>query len=81
MKRTCPKCGVEVAALTLRCRCGYEWPEARDIRSDPDRPRCGVCGASIGLMTEICPQCEAEGYPALRPRRGKKSLGPPDSPA
>lgn len=78
MKRACPKCGAAVGALDLRCACGYEWPEARDIRSDPANPRCGVCGAGMELLSERCPSCGAEGYPALRPRRGRKSLGAPE---
>ncbi len=78
MTRSCPQCGVPLDALAIRCDCGHELPEARDTRSDPDRPRCGVCGADIALMALSCPQCGAEGYPALRPRRGKKSLGSPD---
>jgi hypothetical protein len=31
----------------------------------------------MALMTERCTSCGAEGYPALRGRRGKKSLGSP----
>lgn len=76
-KRTCPQCGEELSALAVRCSCGLELPEARDIRSDPDRPHCGLCGAEMELMAERCPACGAEGYPALRPRRGRKSLGSP----
>ena len=73
--RRCPKCGRELPALAIRCQCGAELPEARDVRSDPDRPACGVCGQPMELMALRCPSCGAEGYPALRPRRGKKSLG------
>lgn len=78
MTRQCPKCGASLDALAIRCACGHELPEARDIRSDPDTPRCGVCAAEMDLMALICPQCGAGGYPALRPRRGKKSLGSPE---
>lgn len=78
MDRTCPSCGKRLGPLAVRCACGHEWPEARDIRSDPERPHCGVCGAGMELMAERCPACGAEGYPALRPRRGKKSLGSPE---
>jgi hypothetical protein len=77
MTRRCPSCGAELTALAIRCRCGFEFPEARDIRSDPDSPHCALCGAEMELMTERCPGCGAAGYPALRGRRGKKSLGPP----
>ena len=79
MTRRCPKCGTEIGALTLRCGCGFEFPEARDIRSDPDRPRCSMCGQEMELTALRCPRCGAEGYPALRPRRGKKSLGSPEA--
>jgi hypothetical protein len=78
MNRTCPKCGSQLDALALRCACGHELPEARDIRSDPDRPRCNICGGDIGLMALTCPHCGAHGYPALRPRRGKRSQGSPE---
>lgn len=47
------------------------------MRSDPDKPSCNVCGAAIALMAQQCPNCGADGYPALRGRRGKKSLGAP----
>ena len=77
VRRFCPRCGAELAPLAVRCACGHELPEARDIRSDPDRPRCGACGAAMELMAYRCAACGAEGYPALRPRRGRKSLGAP----
>lgn len=76
--RQCPKCGAPLEPLALRCACGHELPEARDIRSDPDAPRCGACGAAMELMALTCPRCGAGGYPALRARRGKKSLGAPE---
>jgi rRNA maturation protein Nop10 len=75
VSRRCPKCGTELSALAVRCNCGHELPEARDLRSDPDQPRCNTCGAAMTLMAERCPACGAGGYPALRPRRGKKSQG------
>jgi hypothetical protein len=31
----------------------------------------------IALMAQVCAACGADGYPALRGRRGKKSLGAP----
>lgn len=31
------------------------------------------------LMAQRCPSCGAEGFPALRGRRGKKSLGSPEN--
>jgi hypothetical protein len=75
VSRRCPKCGTELSALAVRCACGHELPEARDVRSDPDQPHCGVCGGAMDLMAVSCPACGADGYPALRPRRGKKSQG------
>lgn len=78
MARTCPNCGAQLDAMTIRCSCGHELPEARDIRSDPGHPCCGVCGGEVELMALTCQHCGAHGYPALRPRRGKKSLGSPD---
>lgn len=79
MKRRCPTCGAALAPLALRCACGTELPEARDTLSTPDEPRCGVCGRAMALMDLQCPSCGAAGYPALRSRRGKKTLGaPPD---
>ena len=79
MTRHCPQCGRELPALAVRCACGAELPEARDLRSDPDHPHCAACGGAMALMAERCPSCGAVGYPALRGRRGKKSLGSPDS--
>ncbi len=78
MTRRCPNCGSELAAQAIRCACGHELPEARDARSDPDRPHCGACGAELALMALTCSRCGAEGYPALRPRRGRKSQGSPE---
>jgi hypothetical protein len=78
--RTCPKCGASLLSAAVRCKCGHELPEARDLRSDPDRPTCGICGRPMDLMVQQCAGCGADGYPALRPRRGKKSLGSPENP-
>jgi predicted amidophosphoribosyltransferase len=79
MTRRCPTCDRELPAHAARCgACGTEMPEARDRRSDPDDPHCALCGTAIPLMTERCPSCGADGYPALRSRRGKKSLGSRD---
>ena len=77
MTRQCPSCGRELAAFAVRCSCGHTLPEAKDLRSDPDHPSCGTCGAPLALMTETCHACGARGYPALRPRRSQKSLGAP----
>lgn len=79
MTRRCPSCGAELAAMAVRCACGHEFPEARDALTDPERPRCGVCAAPMELMAVRCPSCGADGYPALRARRGRKTQGaPPD---
>lgn len=63
--------------MAIRCQCGHELPEARDVRSDPDRPVCEICDRPMPIMAETCPACGATGYPALRPRRGKKWQGSP----
>lgn len=77
MDRRCAACGSPLEAYAVRCRCGAETPEAQDALSHPESPRCALCGETIALMDEACPACGARGFPALRPRRGKKSLGPP----
>ena len=77
MDRRCAACGSALEAFAVRCSCGTATPEARDALSDPSRPRCAVCQGSMALMDEACPACGARGFPALRARRGKKSLGPP----
>jgi predicted amidophosphoribosyltransferase len=63
--------------MVLRCDCGYQFPEAWDALSDPAAPRCAVCGEEIDLFSPRCPNCGAEGYPALRARRGRKTKGAP----
>ena len=79
MARQCSSCGTALDAFATRCRCGTEKPEAQDALSDPEHPRCRLCGTTLELMAEACPSCGARGFPALRARRGKKSLGPPPS--
>ena len=81
MIRRCPQCSAQLKAETLRCACGFVYPEARDLLSDPDSPRCGVCRQPMELMAQACPSCGADGYPALRARRGKKTLGAPQDAA
>lgn len=75
MARACPQCGKELDAVAIRCSCGTELPEARDVLSDPDSPECSICHKGIDLNAEKCPHCGSRGYPALRPRQSKKSLG------
>jgi len=72
VSRFCPECNATLPPLAIRCQCGHALPESRDLRSNPDEPSCGVCSTVIGLMDERCPSCGAVGYPALRPRQGKK---------
>ena len=72
MSRSCPKCNTTLPPLAVRCDCGYELPESKDLRSDPDHPLCGLCGEPMGLMEQRCRSCDAVGYPALRPRQGRK---------
>jgi len=76
--RQCPSCGQQLPAFSVRCRCGVELRETRDRRSIPDRPSCHLCGTELALMTESCPSCGADGYPALRSRKGKHALGSED---
>ncbi len=61
-----------IPPLAAACKYGFVFPESRDLRSDPDDPQCGVCDTPMALMVERCPSCGAVGYPALRPRQGKK---------
>jgi hypothetical protein len=77
MIRRCPSCGAELAPDAVRCSCGSELPESFGLRSSPDDPRCCVCGRPLEPTALRCPACGADGYPALRPRRGHKSQGPP----
>ena len=79
MDRRCAACGSPLEAFAVRCSCGAETPEAQDALSDPEHPRCRLCGTALDLMAEACPSCGARGFPALRARRGKQSLGPPPS--
>ena len=72
MSRSCPKCRATIPPLAAGCQCGFVFPESRDLRSDPDHPQCGVCDTPMALMVARCPSCGAVGYPALRPRQGKK---------
>ncbi len=72
MSRSCPKCRATIPPLAASCQCGFVFPESGDLRSDPDDPQCGVCDTPMALMVERCPSCGAVGYPALRPRQGRK---------
>jgi predicted amidophosphoribosyltransferase len=77
MTRSCPSCGATLDALAVRCGCGNVLPEGRDLLSDPEHPACGVCHQTMPLMQERCSACGADGYPAMRARRGKRTQGPP----
>jgi predicted amidophosphoribosyltransferase len=81
MVRHCPACGAALESFAVRCQCGAALPEAKDLRSDPDHPACGVCGTAMPLMSESCPTCGVRGYPALRARRSNRSLGAPEDSA
>lgn len=73
--KTCTECGAELPREDQTCaKCGtafsYEPAEAA--------VGCAVCEAVIDAYVETCPACGETGYPALRPRRGKRWLGAPD---
>ncbi len=68
----CPECGEAVGLADQTCqKCGHP------LSYEPGEggAHCAVCGAAIGAYVETCPACGETGYPALRPRRGKKWKG------
>ncbi len=68
----CPKCGVAVGFADQTCqKCG----DPLSFKPAESGVACAVCGAAIGAYTETCPECGETGYPALRPRRGRKWKG------
>ena len=68
----CPECGEAVGAADQTCqKCG----EPLSYKPDEVGVHCAVCGAEIGAYSETCSGCGETGYPALRPRRGKKWKG------
>lgn len=68
----CPECGDPVGRADQTCqKCGAPLSFAPDETG----VHCAVCGDAIGAYTETCPACGETGYPALRPRRGRKWKG------
>ena len=68
----CPECGHPVGLADQTCqKCGAP------LSFGPNEVgvHCAVCGAAIGAYVETCPECGETGYPALRPRRGRKWKG------
>lgn len=74
----CPECGDPVGRSDQTCqKCG----EPLSFAPNETGVHCAVCGDAIGAYTETCPGCGETGYPALRPRRGRKWKGSrPDGP-
>ncbi len=71
----CPACGHELGPYDQTCqKCGT----ALSYDANEARVGCAVCGADISAHTETCPECGEDGYPALRPRKGKGFKGSPD---
>ncbi len=72
---TCPECGNELGQFDQTCqKCGL----ALSYDAGEEHVGCAVCGADISANTETCPECGETGYPALRPRKGRKFKGSPD---
>lgn len=72
---TCPECGTSLGEFDQTCqKCG----KALSYEAGEGHVGCSVCGADIGAYTEKCPECGETGYPALRPRKGRKFKGSPD---
>jgi primosomal protein N' len=68
----CPECGAEVGIADQTCqKCGH----ALSYQPDEVGVHCAVCGSEIGAYTQKCPECGESGYPALRPRKGRKWKG------
>lgn len=68
----CPECGDSVGRSDQTCqKCG----EPLSFAPNEVGVHCAVCGDAIGAYTETCPGCGESGYPALRPRRGRKWKG------
>ena len=71
----CPECGASLGEFDQTCQaCG----KALSYEAGEGHVGCAVCGADIGAYTETCPECGETGYPALRPRKGRKFKGSPD---
>lgn len=73
---TCPACGEDQGPYDQTCqKCGQ--PLSYD--DDEAGAGCSVCGADISAYTETCPNCGEIGYPALRPRKGRRFKGSPET--
>ncbi len=72
----CIICGTYLHVDALKCNsCGA--PQDERARSG-EKSHCAICDAVLWSLAETCVQCNAHGYPALRPRLGDKSLGAPE---
>lgn len=72
----CSICGTYLHVDALSCdSCGAPQDERA---TSGEKSECAVCGAVLWSLAETCVHCRAKGYPALRPRLGDKSLGPPE---
>ena len=70
----CPACGAGMGPYDQTCqKCG----KALSYEPDEEHVGCAVCSADIDAYTETCPECGETGYPALRPRKGRKFKGSP----
>ena len=70
----CPECGNQLGPYDQTCqKCG----RGLSYEAGEGHVGCAVCGADIDAYTETCPQCGETGYPALRPRKGRKFKGSP----
>lgn len=70
----CPACGTRIGPADQTCQgCG----EPLSFSPARDGVPCGACQALIPAYLQTCPACGEEGYPALRPRRGKGWKGSP----
>lgn len=72
----CSICGAKLDAGAASCgACGAPTAERA---AHGERSECRLCGATLWSLTEKCVHCGGQGYPALRPRLGDKSLGAPE---
>ena len=68
----CPECGEAIGSADQTCqKCGAALsyvPGEADVC-------CAVCESAMSAYAESCPECGETGYPALRPRKGRKWKG------
>lgn len=73
-RSTCPECDAGLEPGDQTCQgCGAPL----SFTPGQDGVGCRVSGAVIGAYAETCPRCGENGYPALRPRKGKGFEGAP----